>query len=493
MRPPACDVTVIHVPIDKVRLNPRNARTHAKRQIRQIADSIRAFGFLNPIMLDDAGAVLAGHGRLAAARLLGLATVPTLQASGLSETQKRAYVLADNKLAEKAGWDREMLAVELGALAELLPPLDWNITLTGFEPGEIDLLFADRDEPRPDPDDKVPPVEAELVSRCGDLWCLGAHRLLCGDARSTGDIDRLMASERARMTFTDPPYNVPIAGHVQGRGRVRHREFAFASGEMSAAEFGTFLQTSLGNVARVSHDGAIVFVCMDWRHMGELQAAGLAVFSELKNLVVWNKTSPGQGSFYRSQHELIFVFKVGQADHVNAFGLGTNGRTRSNVWTYPGANSFRAGRLQELAMHPTVKPVALVADALRDCSLKADVVLDVFLGSGTTLLAAEKLGRRCRGIECDPAYVDVCIRRWEAYTKAEAVLDGDGRTWTELRSDRLGGGDTGRAPAAPVVARGVVPTAPAGDEPDTDGGDWVALYDPVPPPVPACQVSGDRR
>jgi DNA modification methylase len=266
---------------------------------------------------------------------------------------------------------------------------------------------------------------------------LGPHRLLCGDARSAGDVDRLMAGRQARMTFTDPPFNVPVVGHVRGRGRAKHREFAFASGEMSGSQYRAFLQECLGHVARVSRDGAIVFVCIDWRHMVDLHAVGEAVFTELKNVVVWNKTSPGQGSFYRSQHELIFVFKVGRAEHINAFGLGAHGRARSNVWTYPGLNSFRAGRQDELAMHPTVKPVAMVADALRDCSLKEDLVLDVFMGSGTTLLAAEKIGRISYGIEYDPTYVEICIQRWEAYTKSEAVLEGDGRTFAEVQADRL--------------------------------------------------------
>lgn len=277
-----------------------------------------------------------------------------------------------------------------------------------------------------------------MISRTGDLWCLGPHRLLCGDARSGADVKRLMNGKRARTVFVDPPFNVRVIGHVQGRGRIKHREFAFASGEMSREEYRSFLQLCLGHVAHVSRDGAIAFVCTEWRHMAELQAAGETAFAELKNVVVWNKTSPGQGSFYRSQHELIFVFKVGRATHLNAVGLGAHGRSRSNVWTYAGVNSFRAGRQDELAMHPTVKPVALVADALRNCSLKGDVVLDVFLGSGTTLLAAEKVGRMGYGLEYDPGYVDVCIRRWEAYTKSEAVLDGDGRTFAEIRAQRRG-------------------------------------------------------
>ncbi len=434
--PDAPGLAVKYRATSDLRLNPRNARVHSKRQLRQIAASIRAFGFLNPVVVDDDGMVLAGHGRLQAAALAGLDAVPTVQASGLTDTQKRAYVLADNKLAEKAGWDRAMLVAELGDLAVLLPPLDLDVTLTGFEPPEIDMLFADRGLAKPDPADELPAVPGKACTRLGDMWCLGPHRLLCGDTRSAADVDRLMAGRQARVAFTDPPYNVPVAGHIQGRGRTRHREFALASGEMSRPAFQAFLQTCLGQVVRVSRDGAIVYVCMDWRHMVELQTAGEAVFADLKNVVVWNKTTPGQGSFYRSQHELIFVFKVGTAEHRNAFGLGAHGRTRSNVWTYPGMNSFRAGRQDELAMHPTVKPVALVADALRDCSLPGDLVLDAFMGSGTTLLAAEKLGRVCFGLEFDPGYVDVAVRRWEAYTKAEAVLEGDGRSFAEVAGER---------------------------------------------------------
>ena len=239
------------------------------------------------------------------------------------------------------------------------------------------------------------------------------------------------------MVFTDPPYNVRIAGHVQGRGRVKHREFAFASGEMTDEEYVDFLTQCDRNIARVCVDGAIAFICTDWRHFEAMLRAGRIAFTELKNLIVWNKTSPGQGTFYRSQHELILAWKLGNAPHVNAFELGQHGRMRSNVWTYPGLNNFRAGRDDELAMHPTIKPVALVADAMRDCSMKGDVVLDVFLGSGTTIMAAEKVGRRSFGIECDTAYVDVSIRRWQQYTKADAVLFGDGRTFHEAKAERL--------------------------------------------------------
>jgi DNA modification methylase len=246
----------------------------------------------------------------------------------------------------------------------------------------------------------------DTVTRMGDLWQLGRHRLICGDARKADDYDRLLAGETVDLIFTDPPYNVPIDGHVCGSGRIRHREFAMGVGEMSTSSFTDFLTETLGAAAKRCRDGAIAFVCMDWRHMNELLAAGQATFSELKNLCIWNKTNGGMGSFYRSKHELVFVFKVGTAPHVNSFGLGDTGRYRTNVWDYPGISSMGAGRMEDLAMHPTVKPTALVADAIRDCSLRGDIVLDIFGGSGTTLTAAETCGRSARLIEFDPAYCD---------------------------------------------------------------------------------------
>ena len=427
--------------------NPRNARTHSKRQVHQIAESIRRFGFLCPIVVTEDGTILAGHGRLRGALHLGLDKVPTVCASGLGDAEQRAYMLADNRLTENAGWDRDRLAIEFGELITLLPPLGLDLSITGFEPPEIDLILNDLDAPAPDPGDQIPARRAQAIARRGEVWLLKSHRVMSGDARSSEDVDKLMAGQRARLTFTDPPYNVRICGHVQGRGKNQHAEFEFASGEMTQEEFTQFLEQSLGNIARVSVDGAIIYVCMDWRHIAELNAAGRAVFTRLMNVVVWNKTSPGQGSFYRSQHELIFVFKVGEAPHVNAFGLGKTGRMRSNVWTYPGNSSFHAGRTDELAMHPTVKPLALVADALRDCSLKGDRVLDLFGGSGTTLMAADKLGRIAYLLEYEPNYVDVTIRRWQRATNLEATLEGDGRTWEEIRAERLDTGPDGAGAA----------------------------------------------
>ena len=347
----------------------------------------------------------------------------------MSEAQKRAYVLADNKLAENAGWDRELLAIELGTLAGA--DHDFDLGVIGFDASEIDLIIeeaAASDTNVPE-DEVLPELDETAVTRPGDLWQLGPHRLLCGDVRDAAAMASLMRDDRARLVFTDPPYNVRIDGHVCGSGKVRHREFAMASGEMDAATFTGFLADAFDRMAAASVDGSIHFICMDWRHMGEILQAGRAVYSELKNLIVWAKDNGGMGTFYRSRHELVFAFKHGTAPHLNTFGLGEGGRYRTNVWEYRGISSGGTQRLEELALHPTVKPVAMIADALRDCSRRGDVVLDGFGGSGSTLIAAERTGRRARLVEIDPVYVDRSIRRWQAISKDDAVLVSTGDTF----------------------------------------------------------------
>lgn len=415
----------------------RNARTHSRKQIQQIARSIERFGFTNPVLVSDDGEIIAGHGRVEAARQLGWKAVPTLALSHLSPAERHAYVLADNKLALNAGWDREILAIELQALVDL----EFDIEVTGFSLAEVDFALDEARDARPDSgdaeDDEVPAVCGEAVSFSGDIWLLGRHRLLCGDARDAEAMNRLMDGNRADIVFTDPPYNVVIDGNVCGLGAVKHCEFAFASGEMSTSEFTRFLTGSLGNVARVMRDGAIAYVCMDWRHMGELLEAGEQVFTELKNLVVWNKTNGGMGAFYRSKHELVFVFKQGTAAHTNSFGLGETGRYRTNVWDYAGISSIGVARAEELAMHPTVKPVALIADALRDCSRRGEIVLDAFGGSGSTLIAAEKTGRAACLVEYDPLYCDTIVRRWQNYTGKLASLAAGGELFEDLAETRL--------------------------------------------------------
>ena len=425
--------------IDLSALRPyaKNARRHSRAQIKQIAKSIEAFGFTNPILVSDDLEILAGHGRVAAAQLIGMTQAPIVRLSDLSPAQRKAYVLADNKLALNAGWDREVLAIELQGLIDL----GFDVETTGFALGEIEVVLEEAAESAPsDPsdggEDEIPLVGDAAVSRDGDVWRVGRHRLVCGDARDNGAYEALLGSERVDLIFTDPPYNVPIDGHVCGSGRIRHREFAMGVGEMSSPEFRAFLERTLGPAAERCRDGAIAFVCMDWRHAEELLAAGKVVFSELKNLCFWNKSNAGMGTFYRSKHELVFVFKKGTAPHVNSFGLGETGRPRSNVWDYPGVSSVGPSRMEELAMHPTVKPTRLVADAIKDCSRRGDLVLDPFGGSGTTLIAAERTGRSARLIEYDPAYCDTILRRFERVTGKQAILLATGETFEDVEQQR---------------------------------------------------------
>jgi DNA modification methylase len=417
--------------VRKLRPNKRNARTHPKKQIRQLANVIRQFGWTYPILVDEDFVIICGHARWEAAKELGLTNIPILVMRGLSDAEKLTLAIADNKIATNAGWDRSLLASQLGELASLLPECNLELEITGFEPAEIDGLLADLADFEHDPADEPNEIADTAVSRQGDLWQSGSHRLLCGDACDASHLARLMGRDRAAMVFADPPYNVQISATV-GRGKIKHREFAVASGELSPSDFIDFLKRWMRLALKFSEHGSIHFVCMDWRHLGELHAAGEEIFGPLQNLVVWNKTNAGQGSFYRSQHELIFVYKNGDAPHLNNIELGRHGRNRSNVWTYAGVNTFREGRLDELSIHPTVKPIALVADAIKDCSRRDDVVPDPFMGSGTTLLAAERVGRRAYGVEIDPLYVDAAIRRWQNFTKRDAVLKATGQTFDEV-------------------------------------------------------------
>jgi DNA modification methylase len=379
--------------------------------------------------------VIAGHGRLLACGELGWTEVPTLCLDHLTSAQARAFMIADNRLTEISAWDDRLLAQQLKELSLL--DLDFNIEDTGFEMPEIDLRIGSLED-LPEPDglaDVVPEVPAgPPLSKIGDVWVLGRQRILCRNALDAAAFAALMGEERAAMVFTDPPYNVPIDGHASGLGAIHHRPFPMASGEMDRPEFTAFLGRAFRNLAAFSVDGALHFVCMDWRHVEELLTAGRGAYGELKNLCVWVKDNSGMGSLYRSQHELVFVFKHGRQGHRNNVQLGQFGRNRSNVWHYPGANSFarcsEEGNL--LALHPTVKPVAMVADAILDCSARGDIVLDAFLGSGTTLIAAERTGRRCCGLELDPAYVDTIVRRWQALTGGSARHAASGRSFDDL-------------------------------------------------------------
>src|ERR1035437_1464961 len=427
------------VPIASLRPHPNNPRTHSRAQIRQIIGSIRTFGWMVPILVDQNGRVIAGHARLDAARTLGIERVPIIRVTHLTEAQTRAYIIADNKLAENAGWDQQMLASELQFLSSL--DLDFDLTVTGFDEADIDVMLqagvatADADGA-----DEIPEVDRSLppVTRLGDVWILGkkGHRVYCGDARKRKSFTILLGGHKASMVITDAPYNVVINGNVSGLGRTQHREFAMASGEMSPSQFISFLMRVMSLLAEHSLDGSIHFLFMDLRHIYEIIIAGRRVYAELKQLAIWNKTNGGMGSFYRSKHELVFVFKSGTAPHCNNVELGKHGRNRSNVWDYAGMNTMREGRLEELAMHPTVKPVALVADAIMDCSRRGDIVLDSFGGSGTTLIAAEKTGRHARLMELDPIYVDVTVRRYQKFTGKDAVHAETGLTFQQLEKER---------------------------------------------------------
>jgi DNA modification methylase len=295
-----------------------------------------------------------------------------------------------------------------------------------------------------DPDDlQTQDVVPEIISREGDLWLLGDHQLLCGDALEVSSYQTVLQDEQAQMVMTDPPYNVKVNGHVCGNGKVKHDEFAMASGEMSPAAFTAFLNTAFSHTHRFSLDGAIHYYFMDWRHSRELQDAAVPLFGAQRQLCVWVKDNGGMGSFYRSQHELVFVFKKGDKTHINNFELGQHGRYRTNIWNYPGVNTFKGKGYELLALHPTVKPVSLVADALRDCSHRKGIILDPFAGSGTILIAAERTGRHARAIELDPQYVDVAVRRWQRVTGKQAVLSASGQSWEAVRAARQSGITTG--------------------------------------------------
>ena len=412
------------VPIDCIKANPHNARTHDRKQLSKLVRSIEKFGFVVPLIVDESGELLCGHARVMAAKQLGFTSLPVIRAFHLSEADKRAFIIADNRLAELASWNKTVLRQELSFLSEL--DIDYDFSAVGFDTAELDFILAGDGGA----EDKLPSiVDVPAVSRPGDLWLLGPHRLYCGSALEASSYQRLLAGERAQMVFADPPFNIRIKGHARGRGAVKHREFAMASGEMSDAEFVEFLSAALAQVETATSDGAICYLCMDWRH--SLQILTAAKNLTLLNICVWVKGNAGMGSLYRSQHEFIFVLKRGTANHINNVELGRHGRNRSNVWDYRVSNSFGPGRDKLLENHPTVKPVAMVADAIKDCSKRGDVILDPFGGAGTTAIAAEKTKRRAALIEIDPVYVDLTIRRWQAYTVVSAILATTGETFLQ--------------------------------------------------------------
>lgn len=425
------DLKIEIVDIQQIRPYTNNAKEHSEKQIAQIAESIRQFGFNNPVLIDEVGEIIAGHGRVAAAQVLNLASVPVIQLRHLSPAQKMAYRLADNKISENGGWNTELLKLELEKIESNCENLD--LSVTGFDSIELDVMLSTSTPKEADTRANVVPYipENEIISRPGDIWQIGPHRIICGNSLDESTFIALMGDERADMILQDPPFNVPVNGHVCGAGKTKHKEFAMASGEMSTDEFTEFLRQNFALCAKFSCPGALHYNFMDWRHLAEILTAGRAEFSDFINLCVWAKTSGGMGSLYRSQHELCLIFRNGKESHVNNVELGRYGRYRTNVWNYAGVNAF--GRHKgDIKLHPTVKPVEMLHDAILDVTRRGDIVLDTFLGSGSTLIAAQKAHRICRGIEYEPLYIDTSIRRFYELFGIVAVHQATGQTYSEL-------------------------------------------------------------
>jgi DNA modification methylase len=432
--PQATRQTIIaYLPIESIVPDPNNPRKHSLKQIRAIAKSIEAFGFNAPILVDNGNRVVAGHGRLEAAKRLKLAEAPVIRLEHLSEQQAKAYMLADNRLTDRSSWDDRKVAIVLKELSDIIT-LDFEIEATGFEAPEIDLRIQSL-EPQDESTDSADEFEATRglpVSRPDDLWTLGGHRLLCGNALDPRAYDALLAGEKAAAVFTDPPDNVGVKGDVTGKSAEKQRELPTAVGEFTEDALRRHLVDAFDSMVSHSAEGATLFACMDWRHLLEIVSAIRALGCELIDLCVWVKTSGGMGSLYRSRHELVFVFGKRDTTRVNNVQLGKDGLNRTNVWNYPLA---RRGRTRGAELHPTIKPIAMVSDAILDVTQRGDIVLNPFCGSGTTILAAERTGRRGYAMDLDPGRVDTAIDRWHRVTKQTAV-HASGKTFEETRAER---------------------------------------------------------
>ena len=412
----------------ELKANSNNSRIHSKKQIQQIAKSISCLGFNNPILLDKNDFIIAGHGRVTAAIELGLTSVPTICLEHMSKEQIRAYIIADNKLAEEAGWDKEILKIELEYLMNLDPEFNFDATVTGFDIPEIDLIInpeSIEDAKKDLSDMKDEDFFEQVVNipkrvKSGELWQLGDHLLYCGDSLLEDNYIKLLGKDKAEVIFTDPPYNVKVKGNVTKQ--KQHEEFKMASGELNKNEFIEFLKQAMNMQIKYSINGSIHYQCMDWRHVQEILIAAEKNYSSLKNICVWDKGTGGMGSLYRSQHEFIFVFKNGEKPHINNVELGVHGRYCTNIWKYKEMHASNPQAKTLVKLHPTVKPVAMIIDALLDCSSPSGIVLDSFGGSGLTLIAAERIKRRARVIELEPKYCDVILYRWENLTKKQAKL-----------------------------------------------------------------------
>lgn len=422
-------------PVSSLNLYKNNPRKHPEKQLVKLEASMRQFGFVIPLLIDEDNTIIAGQARLETAKRLQMTDVPVIVAHQWSAGQVKAYRLADNRLSQLSTWDDELLAIELAAIIELD---ETPIEVLGWDTGEIDVILEDvGEDTSKDPADAQVAPPANPTSRLGDIWCLGKNRLLCGSSLEAENWVRLMDGETAAMVFSDMPYNTRVNGHVGGLGKIKHAEFKFASGEMTRPQFMEFMTNAIGQMAAPLKDGGVLTLAMDWRSSLEILTAIEANALSVLNMCVWVKTSGSMGSLYRSQHELFWIAKKGKAPHTNCVQLGKFGRYRTNCWTHPGVNSFGKTRMQDLADHPTVKPLALVVEAIRDVTHPGEIVLDGFMGSGTTILAAERTKRRGYGIEIEPGYVDVAIRRWESMTGKEVILASTGQSFAEVATERV--------------------------------------------------------
>jgi DNA modification methylase len=419
------------VSIDDLKAPKRRVHSASEVHIAEVQASIETFGFARPILVSEDLTIVDGVDAVEAARRLGLTTLPCIVIDHLGEEELRLLTIAINRLPQKAEWDLDVLRIEFEQLADLGAPIE----VSGFEAPEIDiLLLEDEDDAaRPEPGPLEPERRSRAVSAPGDLWLLGEHRILNGNALVPDDYDALLAGTKVRFCFTDEPFNVPVRGHIT---RGDHAEFRMASGEMTDTEFLSFISGWMSAASAHVIDGGMLASFVDWRGVEATLRAGREQGFELLNLVVWNKSNGGMGSLWRSKHELLPFFKIGSAPNINNVELGRRGRWRSNVWDAPGASSLGSDSRKGLKAHPTVKPVALLVDALLDVTERGDGVLDPFLGSGSTLIAAEKTGRVAFGIELDEHYVDVAIQRWAILTGRDAILKATGETFTQVQARR---------------------------------------------------------
>lgn len=423
------DIPKVLKRVEALKIAKRMVRKATEDQIARVMVSLQQFGFVAPVLIDKAGYIIDGHIRWEAARRLGLAEIPCLVVDHLSPTELKALKITLNRTAETGVWDFEALQLEM---IELLAE-DFTLEVTGFTTPQIDGLLTE-EEPSLDKDEvQTPDPKALPVTQLGDAWRVGLHRIVCGDARDPAVYKELMGQEQAQLVLTDEPYNVPVVGHVTSGD---HREFAMAAGEMNEAQFEAFNAAWMAPCIAHLRDGGLFGTFIDWRSVELVIRVGRSLDLALLNVVVWAKTNGGMGSLWRSQHELLPMFKKGDQPHINNVELGRHGRYRSNLWTYPGANIAGSDANDRLADHPTPKPVAMLEDAIRDITHPQDIVLDPFLGSGSTLIAAQTTGRRCRGIELDPLYVDLIVQRWQALTGKVATLEDTGQTFEEVRAER---------------------------------------------------------